>query len=72
MSGTVTQENVPDGWFMPLPLVFSFGGDKQARGTIHAYGPKTPFQIKLPMKPKKVELDPYNWVLSEKTATKGK
>lgn len=72
VSGTVTQENVPDGWFMPLPLVFSFGGDKQARGTIHAYGPKTPFQLKLPMKPKKVELDPFNWVLSEKTATKGK
>jgi hypothetical protein len=72
ISGTVTQENVPAGWFMPLPLVFSFGGDQQARGTIHAYGPKTPFQIKLPMKPKKVELDPHNWVLSEKTSTKGK
>lgn len=72
VSGTVTQENVPDKWFMPLPLVFSFGGDQQARGTIHAYGPKTPFQLKLPMKPKKVELDPYNWVLSEKTAARGK
>lgn len=72
VTGTVTQENVPDKWFMPLPLVFSFSGDKQARGTVHAYGPKTPFQLKLPMKPKKVELDPHNWVLSEKTSSKGK
>lgn len=72
VTGTVTQQNVPEGWFMPLPLVFSFGGDQEARGTVHAYGPKTPFQIKLPMKPKKVELDPHEWILSEKTSTKGK
>lgn len=72
VSGTVTQENVPDTWFMPLPIVFSFDGKQEARGNIHAYGPKTPFQIKLPMRPKKVELDPHDWVLSEKTSTKSK
>lgn len=71
MKGFVTQENVPDDWFMPLPLYFSFGGDKEARGTVHAYGLKTPFEIKLPMRPKKVELDPERWILSEKTSTKG-
>ena len=72
VTGTVTQENVPESWFMPLPLVMSFGGNQVARGTIHAYGSKTPFQVKLPMRPKKVELDPHNWILSEKTTTKGK
>jgi peptidase M1-like protein len=71
VSGTVTQENVPEGWFMPLPLRFSFDGDQVARGTVAAAGPKTPFQLKLPMKPKKVELDPADWILSEKTSTKG-
>ena len=70
--GNVIQENAPENWFMPLPVVMTFDGDKVARGTIHAYGPKTPVQVKLPMRPKKVELDPANWVLSEKTSTKGK
>ena len=72
VSGTVTQEHVPESWFMPLPLVMTFAGNQEARGTIHAQGTKTPFQIKLPMKPRKVELDPHNWILSEKTSTKAK
>jgi hypothetical protein len=72
VSGEVTQEKVPEGWFMPLPVVFTFGEKRWASGTIHAYGPKTPFTIKLPMRPKKVELDPTHWILSEKTLTKSK
>ncbi len=40
--------------------------------TVPAYGPERPFQIKLPRKPRKVELDPDLWVLSEKTETKRK
>jgi hypothetical protein len=72
VSGNVTQENVPDKWFMPLPLVFTFGEKQFASGTVHAYGPKTPFEIKLPVRPKKVELDPLHWILSEKTSTKGR
>ncbi len=71
VSGTVTQENAPANWFMPLPLVMTFGEKKWASGTIHAFGPKTPFEFKLPMRPKKLELDPGNWILSEKTSTKG-
>jgi len=71
VKGFVTQENVPEGWFMPLPLTFTFNNNQEARGTVHAYGAKTPFEIKLPMKPKKVELDPQKWILSEKTSTKG-
>jgi hypothetical protein len=70
LTGTVFQEHAPDDWFMVLPLAISFSGNQEAHGTVHAYGPKTPFQIKLPMKPTKVELDPQRWVLSEKTSTK--
>jgi aminopeptidase N len=72
VSGQVLQENVPESWVMPLPLVMNFGGNQWANGTILAYGPRTPFEIKLPTKPKKVELDPTHWVLSEKTSTESK
>ena len=70
VTGNVLQEGVHDKFFMALPLLFTFGPDRYAGGTIHAFGPKTPFQIKLPAKPEKVELDPYRWVLSDKTETK--
>lgn len=72
LSGQVFQENVPENWVMPLPLVLNFGGNQYAVGTVLAYGPKTPFEIKLPMRPKKIELDPKHWVLSEKTSIDGK
>jgi hypothetical protein len=45
--------------------------DRRARGTVHALGLKTNFQIRLPAKPSKVELDPQRWALSDKTSTKG-
>ena len=70
VSGNVIQENAPDGFFMPMPLLMKFGGSKEASGTVAALGPKTPFKIKVPTRPQKVELDPNNWVLSEKTSTK--
>ena len=70
ISGNVIQENAPEKWIMPLPIEFGFGGDRTAVGTVIANGPKQPFQIKLPMRPTKVELDPHHWVLSEKTFTK--
>ncbi len=70
VSGNVLQEGVPETFFMPLPLVFTFGAERYANGTVHAYGPKTPFQIKLPQRPSKVELDAHRWVLSDKTETK--
>jgi hypothetical protein len=71
LTGTVTQEDVPDDWFMILPLVIHFEGKTVASGTVHAQGPKTPFSIKLPKRPTKVELDPNKWILSDKTSTKG-
>jgi aminopeptidase N len=69
VSGTVTQENVPDKFFMVLPVVFTFANNQFGSATVAALGPKTPFRIKLPARPVKVELDPDKWVLSEKTST---
>ncbi len=72
LTGTVTQENVPSDWFMVLPVVVFFGGDKEAYCTAYAYGPKGTFEVQLSAKPVKVELDPQHWVLSEKTSTSRK
>ncbi len=71
LSGTITQKHVPSDWFMVLPVVISFGGNQQARGTVHAHGPTSTFQIRLPARPRKVELDPEHWVISKETSTKG-
>jgi aminopeptidase N len=72
VSGVVNQQNAGDDkWFMPLPLVFTFGSNQTASGTVAAFGEKNAFKIKLPAKPSKVELDPTKWVLSEKTSTSG-
>jgi hypothetical protein len=71
VSGTMTQQNTPAHWAMILPVVFTFGNNQHASGTVLVDGPSTPFQIRLPMRPKKVELDPEHWILSEKTSTKG-
>jgi hypothetical protein len=48
MSGTVIQQNVPDDWFMLLPLVMNFSGKQRGVTTVKAYGPKTPFKLLLP------------------------
>ena len=69
VTGTVTQENAGQDWFMPLPVIFKFGGGKSASGTVAVLGPSTPFTIKLPAKPESMELDPDKWILSEKTST---
>jgi hypothetical protein len=72
VSGTVKQDGVPDTWVMPLPIKFTFAGNQTAKTVVRALGASFPFQLKLPSKPVKVELDPDSWVLSEKTSTKGK
>jgi hypothetical protein len=72
LTGVVTQLGVPANWQMVLPLVMTFDGGQEARTSVGAVGPSTPFRLKVPMKPKKVELDPFSWVLSEKTTSKGK
>jgi hypothetical protein len=72
LSGTVYQDGASQNWFMPVPLVLEFDGNKVARGTIHAFGPSTPLKIPMPTKPKRVRLDPDRWVLSDKTSEEGK
>jgi hypothetical protein len=72
ISGTVRQDGVPPDSFMPLPIVFTFDGNRTAQTTVKAFGASSEFELKLPARPKKVELDPYSWVLSEKTTTKTK
>ena len=72
LTGVVKQDGVPADWQMVLPMVMTFEGNQEARTSIVAKGPSTPFEIKVPIKPKKVELDPFNWVLSEKTISRGK
>ncbi|HEX5705038.1 MAG TPA: M1 family aminopeptidase [Pyrinomonadaceae bacterium] len=70
LSGTLKQENAPDGWFMILPVLLSFAGKQEAEVTINAHGPATKFQITLPARPTKVELDPNRWVLADNVSTK--
>jgi aminopeptidase N len=53
MVGTVFQDNAPDGWFMPLPVVMEFAGNQIATGSVHALGKQTPVSIKLPKRPTK-------------------
>ena len=71
VSGRIVQENAPADWVMVLPVKFSFGARQEALGTVLVQGPSSPFQIRLPMRPKKVELDPARWILSERISTKG-
>jgi Peptidase family M1 domain len=70
VNGSVIQENVPENWAMVLPIYFGFGENKLITTAVLANGPKMPFSLKLPQRPKKVELDPQKWILSEKTTTK--
>lgn len=72
ISGDIYQEGVPEGWAMPLPLVMHFGEKQWVSVPVLAYGPKRSFAFKLPARPKKVELDPTHWVLSEKTSTEAR
>jgi hypothetical protein len=71
VTGTLIQNNVPDDWAMILPVTISFGNNQFAYGSVLALGKSRPFQFKLPMRPKKIELDPDHWVLSAGTSTKG-
>jgi hypothetical protein len=70
IKGVLHQENAPENWAMPLPLVFKFSGNQIARGSVFALGAQQPVSISLPRKPESVELDPDHWVLSEKTSTR--
>ena len=71
LSGTVVQDGVPESqqWFMPLPLVVTMSKGTQSVIPVAVQGKASPFKIKLPVRPEKVELDPQLWILSGKTST---
>lgn len=71
LTGTVKQDDAGENWFMVLPVMFDFGGKQRAQATVHAYGPTAQFQIILPARPRKVELDPDHWIIADKISTKG-
>ena len=71
VSGTILQKNAPADWTMVLPVKFSFGEKQEATGSVLVQGASSPFQIKLPARPRKVELDPDHWILAEGLSTKG-
>ena len=70
LNWTILQENAGPNWFMPLPVVLKFPGDKKATTAVYVIGPKTSAKTPLPAKPSSVELDPDYWILTEKTTTK--
>jgi hypothetical protein len=72
LTGTLTQDNAVEGQFMPLPLLLTFDKNQEARTVVAANGPTTQVQLKLPMRPRKIELDPHSWILSEKTTTRSR
>lgn len=72
LRGKLYQDNAPDNWLVILPLNFSFGGNQSGAVNVHVIGKETEVNLKLPRKPAKVELDPDNWILSEKTTTKSR
>jgi hypothetical protein len=70
VSGTITQSNAPNDWIMVLPVKFSFAEKQIALAPVLANGPTSTFQIHLPARPAKVELDPEHWIIADKvTAT---
>jgi len=70
LKGTLVQEGIPDSdqWFMPLPLVITMAKGSKGVVDIAVMGKETPFKIKLPSRPQKIELDPELWVLSDHTS----
>ena len=72
LAGTIKQDNVPQDFMMVLPVILSFDANQEYRTTVRATGPSSTFELRLPSKPRKIELDPFSWVLSEKTTTRAK
>lgn len=68
--GIVSQQDVPDDWAMILPVVVEVPGKKVSYSPVLVMGAKREFRIAVPTRPKRVELDPDRWILSDKTTTK--
>ena len=63
LSGKIIQQNAPANWVMVLPIRLSFGDKEQGVGTVLVKGASSDFRMELPMRPKKVELDPDHWIM---------
>jgi hypothetical protein len=72
VSGNILQENAGPDWFMPLPATIRLAGNQAGKILVYVKGPQSSFTFKLPAKPESIELDPDNWIFSEKTGTKKK
>jgi len=62
---TVRQENVPDGFRMPVPVAIDFGGGKGGQAVVLVDEREETFRIPLPAAPKKVQLNPGHAVLAQ-------
>ena len=69
LSWQVFQEDVPEGFFMPLPVLARFDGGGIARMTVFANGPESSVEFRLRQRPRELELDPEMWILSSDTDT---
>ena len=61
---TVHQENVPDGFRMPVPVKIDFGKGEEGQAVVLVDEREETFRIPLPAKPRKVELNPERAVLA--------
>ena len=61
---TVRQENVPDGFRMPVPIRIDFGRAGSGQAVVLVDKPEETFQLPLPAQPKDVELNPRHAVLA--------
>jgi aminopeptidase N len=61
---TVRQENVPDGFRMPVPVKIDFGGDQEGQAVVLVDEREETFRLPLPARPRNVELNPERAVLA--------
>jgi hypothetical protein len=62
---TVRQENVPDGFRMPVPVAIDFGGGQVGQAVVLVDERQETFRLPLPAAPKKVQLNPDHAVLAQ-------
>jgi hypothetical protein len=61
----VRQEDVPEGFIMPVPLIIEFADGQQAMVRVHVRGRVTEAELPLPEAPTRLELNPLHSVLAE-------
>jgi aminopeptidase N len=61
---TVRQENVPDGFRMPVPVKIDFCGDQEGQAVVLVDEREETFRLPLPARPRNVELNPDRAVLA--------